>query len=108
MNVIHAVVTQMTTVATPAADLRGALDLNDNGHLGWPDALGWLLFATVGLLGVGVVTGMAFAGVTAVAHGLGRIGRTALSPTRRHGRRAPWRASRSESASVPAGGARTR
>jgi hypothetical protein len=47
-------------------NLADALDLNSNGVLGFPDLLGWLFFATVGLLGVAVCAGMAGGALYAV------------------------------------------
>jgi hypothetical protein len=64
-----------TVMATPGSNVHDALDINDNGTFGWPDALAWLFFATVGLLGVSVLLGMVFAGMTATVHGLVRVGR---------------------------------
>jgi hypothetical protein len=75
MNVME--ITARVLTATPVADLGAALDINDNGRLGWPDALAWLFFATVGLLGVAVVVGTFFVGVAATVHGMARIGRGA-------------------------------
>jgi hypothetical protein len=72
--------------ATPVARLRAGLDLNGDGALGWPDALAWLLIGTVALLGLAVVFGMTFAGVTVSAHGLGRIRRAAPDGLRHRAR----------------------
>lgn len=69
--------------STPVTDLRAALDINGNGTLGWPDALAWLFFATVGLLGVAVVVGTVFAGLAATVHGMARVGRSARGGVRR-------------------------
>ena len=33
-----------------------ALDLNDNGRLGWPDLLGWTVLTTLGALSIAVLT----------------------------------------------------
>lgn len=33
-----------------------ALDLNDNGRLGWPDLLGWTVLAALGALCMAVLT----------------------------------------------------
>ncbi len=64
-------------VTSPVTHARAVLDVNDNGPLGWPDALAWLFFATLGLFGVAVVLGMVFLGVTAAVHGMAQIGRSA-------------------------------
>ena len=63
----------LATARTLTAGLADALDVNDNGQLGWPDLLAWLFFSTVGLLGVAVVAGMAFGGVAVTVHGIRRI-----------------------------------
>ena len=61
-------------IATPVTDVREVLDINDNGRLSWPDALAWLFFATVGLLGVAVFLGMVFAGVLIQGRGVPACG----------------------------------
>lgn len=55
--------------------IKGLLDLNDNGVLGWPDLLGWGLFGTVGALGAAAVLGtvlLALIGVGRAALAAGR------------------------------------
>lgn len=101
MTALTTVATELAGGATPIAGLRGSLDINDNGHLGWPDALAWSFLATVGLLGVAVVTGMAFAGVTLAAHGLGRVGRATWDVLSRTGQDGRPRRPRRESALAP-------
>ena len=53
--------------------LADALDINDNGLLGWPDLMAWIFFGTVGVLVVAVVAGMALSGVALAAHGIRRM-----------------------------------
>ena len=55
--------------------LLGVLDLNDNGHVAFPDLLGWLFFGTIGLLGVAVVAGMVLGALIGTGRGLLSTGR---------------------------------
>jgi hypothetical protein len=77
MSVFTTVATEVANGTAPMAALSGRLDIDGNGTLGLPDALGWLLLGAMGVLGIAAVTGVAFAGVAAAAHGLGRIVRRA-------------------------------
>lgn len=64
---------RQAAVAALAGGLADALDIYDNGQLGWSDLLAWLCFGTVGVLGVAVVAGMAFGGAAVAIHGIRRM-----------------------------------
>lgn len=61
-----------------AHNLVSLLDLNDNGRLAMPDLMGWVLFGTVGVLSVLVLTGVLFTGVVGAGHGVAAAGRVAM------------------------------
>jgi hypothetical protein len=62
-----------------------ALDLNSNGQLGLPDLLGWAFFATVGLLGVAVLIGMALAAMLGLTRGARAVARGSSGSAQRVG-----------------------
>jgi hypothetical protein len=49
--------------------MHDLFDVNSNGVLSLPDALAWLFFGTVGLLGLLVCAGLAIGSVVAVGQG---------------------------------------
>jgi hypothetical protein len=67
---------------TLASSVRNLLDLNDNGVLGRPDALGWLFFGTVGLFGFAVCLWLTLAAVVGLGRGARRLGHVAWPGSR--------------------------
>jgi hypothetical protein len=58
------------TSGASAKTVTDLFDINDNGHLGWPDLLASLFFGTVGVLAVLVLVGMAVGSLVLVLRGL--------------------------------------